>query len=77
MGFLFHMVYTEIKTPSDTPLGEKDQTEGKPVGCYNVALKSRLSEMLIGSSHYKHFATLALTSANHVYVTNKMLFDLI
>ena len=26
---------------------------------------------------HKHFATLALTSANHVYVTNKIGFDLI
>ena len=27
-------------------------------------------------SEQQHFATLALTSANHVYVTNKILFDL-
>jgi hypothetical protein len=26
---------------------------------------------------HKHFATLALTSANHVYVTNKIWFDLL
>uniref|UniRef100_A0A8C7KZ75 GDP-L-fucose synthase n=1 Tax=Oncorhynchus kisutch TaxID=8019 RepID=A0A8C7KZ75_ONCKI len=29
-----------------------------------------------GYSHHKHFATLALTSANHVYVTNTISFDL-
>ena len=31
----------------------------------------------VGTRSTKHFATLALTSANHVYVTNKITFDLI